>query len=43
MAHAEAAAAPMMAPVDGLLAVELMVGLSSELSLITERRVVPAA
>ena len=31
--HAEAAAAPMMAAVDGLLAVELMVGLPGELSL----------
>jgi hypothetical protein len=31
--HAAATAAPMMAPVDGLLAVELTVGLPSELSL----------
>ena len=31
--HAETAAAPMMAAVDGLLAVELTVGLPAELSL----------
>jgi len=31
--HAEAAAAPLMAAVDGLLAVELTIGLPSELSL----------
>ena len=31
--HAEVAAAPMMATVDGLLAVELTVGLPAELSL----------
>lgn len=38
LGHAKAAAAPMTAAVDGLLAVELTVGLSSELSLISGGR-----